>query len=68
MVSAVKTRWTEEEVNEFRGLVHSLIMVVNGAGFAIVNQDPAKACLGCKDAHELLHRMEEQGFVHKEDK
>jgi hypothetical protein len=60
--------WTEEEVNKFRGLVHSLILAVNGAGFAIVNQDPNKACLSCKDAHELLHRMEELGYVHEEDK
>jgi hypothetical protein len=55
-------------MNEFRGLVHSLILAANGAGFAIVNQDPAKASLNCKDAHELIHRMENQGFVHKEDK
>jgi hypothetical protein len=67
-VGTESREWDEKQVNEFRGLVHSLILAANGAGFAIVNQDPAKAELGCMDAHELLHRMEEQGFVHKEDK
>ena len=59
--------WTTNEAEEFQTLISSLLRSVNVMGYYITMQDPNQAMCYVKVAHDVIHLMESQGYLPKED-
>ena len=58
-------KWTDDEAEDFRSLISSLLCTTQMVGVYITSQDPGRASESLEKAHELVHIMERLGYVRK---
>jgi hypothetical protein len=55
--------WNFDDAEDFRGQVHSPLLAVNAAALFVSDQNPQKAEGFVKDAHDVIHQMERNGYI-----